>query len=144
MKFYKIDNFWWELEGKKLYNMSGGHQLAEWFNIKPDDIVEVNDWDDLDWTGTEIYNNDLKTGWIDRNGIFYGCGYEWHSKQADFIHKKTQRDLEILGYVKVYKSNFFPSNNKNGLNFMIVHHRLNELQKNALYKLDFTDEEIRR
>ena len=91
MKFYKINNFWWELEGNKLYNMSGGHQLAEWFNIKDEDIVEAKDWEYLDWIGTDIFNDNLKTGWINRDGKFYGCGCEWHSKQADFIHHKTQR-----------------------------------------------------
>lgn len=142
MKFYKIDNFWWELEGNKLYNIVGGHQLTEWYNIKDEDIVEVDDWEYLDWIGTDIHNDNLKTGWIDRDGKFYGCDYNWHSQQAKFIHHKSQRELELLGWIKVYKSSMFSSNNKNRLGFMIISNRINDLQKNALFKLDFTDEEI--
>ena len=141
MKFIKVNNFWWELEGKKIYNMAGGHQLAEWHDTS--NVVEVEDWDDLNWEDTDIYDNKLKAGWIDREGKFYGCGYHWHSKQAEFIHKKTQRELELLGWVKVYRSDVFKSKNKNGYDFIIIKIRLNELQKNMLSKLGFTDEEIK-
>lgn len=142
MKFVKINNFWWEIEDDKLYNMVGGHQLADWYKIEDEDVVEVNDWKDLDWIGTEIYDDTLKTGWINRDGKFFGCGSQWHSRQSEFIHNKTERELELLGWIKVYRSNVFESKNKNGYDFIIVSNRINELQKNKLNKLGFTDEEI--
>ena len=141
MKFVKINNFWWNLEGNFLYNIAGGRQMAEWH--KPfNEIVIEDDWIDLDWKDTVIHNNNFKTGWINRNGLFFGCDYETHSIQAEFVHKKSERELELLGWIKIYKSMFFTSKNKNGLDFIIIKYNINILQKDALGRLGFTDEEI--
>ena len=142
MKFVKIDNYWWRLEGSKLFNIVGGHQYASWHNIKDEDIVEVDDWEDLNWLGTDILNDKFKTGWINREGILFGCDNQCHLRQAELVHRKSEEDLELKGWIKVYKSSFFRSDFKNGLNFLIVKNRINEVQRNMLHKLNFTDKEI--
>ena len=140
MRFIKVENYWWELEGDRVYNAVGGYHSANSYDKT--NIVEAKDWEFLDWKGTELLDNKYKTGWIDRTGIFYGCSSESHSTQAEYIHHKTERELELLGWIKVYKSIFSLSTCSNGLSLMIIKGYINDLQVVTLYKLGFTEEEI--
>lgn len=96
-----IDNGWWEIseDGTRLINIYGG-----WHNYTPredDIVVEADSWYDLDWS--HLLKPDSPYGWIDRDGKWYGCGYQNHSAVAEFVLGKTERDLEESGWVKLYR-----------------------------------------
>ncbi len=73
------------------------------------ETCKVADYADLDFTKTSAYaefmalQNDesVKEGWIERSGTFYRCQYHEHDAFAWTVFKKTPRELEKLGWVKV-------------------------------------------
>jgi hypothetical protein len=105
MKFVKIDNFWWEYDPKTprnnatVYNMGLGQMTK--LNLTNKKIVEANDWKDLNWKGTKLWDNTVKTGWLAPDGTFYGCKTELHITQAKIVHKKSESQLEQEGFVKI-------------------------------------------
>lgn len=103
-------NGWWEYEDGYLYNRVGGRHKANpndemWKYSK---VVEANDWTDLDWS--YLIDNSLLLGWISPDGRFYGCKYEDHAKVAELYFKKSEKQLEKEGWVKVYYSSVTRSN----------------------------------
>ena len=115
MKFVKYDNYWWEYDDKTpleyatVYNMYGG-KMTE-CDLTKCEIVEAKDFEYLDWTNTDLLNNQSKFGWVDRNGKFYGCNFEHHGLQAKLVHRSSRRELEKLGWIIIGK-NFFEETDK--------------------------------
>ena len=105
MKFVKYNNFWWEYDPKTpksnatLWNAFGG-KTSE-CDIRNCKIVEAEYFDKLDWKGTELLDDKYNTGWLDREGNFYGCDYRCHNMQAEFVHGKEPRELEKLGWIHI-------------------------------------------
>ena len=96
------DNGWWKIseDGTKLINRCGGHHS---YTPNENDIIcEVESWDDLDYSF--LLKDESPYGWIDRNGRYYGCDYEDHDDIAEYVLKKTSRQLETEGWIKVYRS----------------------------------------
>ena len=97
-----LDNGWWKISenGKYLENRSGGYHG---YTPREDDIiVEVDDWDDLDYS--YLLKPDSPYGWIDRDGKFYGCDYRHHNALAIYVFRKDdEEDLIREGWVKVYR-----------------------------------------
>ena len=65
------------------------------------EIVEADDFDKLDWSGTSLLNNEYLTGWLDKKGNFYGCDYRNHRDQAIFVHGLSERDIEEEQFIKI-------------------------------------------
>ena len=103
--FVKYENWWWEVDentplyNATLYNMFGGKNSG--VDITGLEIVEAQNWRDLDWKGTPTYGSEYKTGWLSPDGKFYGCDYRYHDYNARFIHGKTEDQLEQQGWVKI-------------------------------------------
>lgn len=103
--FVKVQNYWWKLDVNTpinratVYNYFGGKQSD--INLTNKQIVEANDWSDLDWKGTDVYDDSFKTGWLSPEGEFYGCSNEEHLQQSHFVHKKYENELEQLGWIKI-------------------------------------------
>lgn len=108
--FVKVDNFWWELDittpikSATIYNMGMGKNTDR--DVSELEICEAKDWTYLNWEGTKILDNNLNTGWLDRQGNFYGCDYRYHRLQAELIHNADEETLEYRGYVKITKTAF--------------------------------------
>ena len=118
------DNGWWRIEGDKVVNMVGG-----WHHLCIDDksvIVEANDWHDLDWSC--LIKPDSPYGWVDIQGNFFGCDYMEHAFFAKYYFKLTERTLEDIGYVKIYRE-------IDGSQAYYVSRHLNEKQENKLLEL---------
>ena len=64
-------------------------------------IVEAKDWKDLDWKGTDLFNDKYKTGWLNLKGDFFGCDYRHHDLQAELVHGKSEKELEEIGFIKL-------------------------------------------
>ena len=103
MKFTFYNGGWWyyneDLE--RIENGCGGWN----YHIpKPEEIVEANSWDDLDWS--YLLDNTSITGWISPSGDFYGCAPRDHDDVAYYILHSTERELEKKGYVKIFRDAF--------------------------------------
>ncbi len=109
MKFVKYQRFWWLYdEDTPLNNATIFHN---WKYIKLDniditdfEIVEAVSRRKLNWYGTDVYDDTLKAGWLDRNGKFYGCKWAYHYLQAHYVHKKSDETLESLGWIHISKA----------------------------------------
>lgn len=103
-------NGFWEIAGDRLVNRYGG-----WHNYypKPEDIIyEVNEYEDLPFIDYLI-DNRYKTGWLDRNGNFFGCGFMEHGDVAYYCFHKEEHELEKMGWCKITRDLY----QKNGLNY---------------------------
>ena len=105
MAFVKADNFWWKLDTKTplnkatVYNPFGGKISG--VDVQDRQIIEAENWQFLDWTGTDILNDEYQTGWLSPQGKLFGCKSHYHGMQADLVHKKTEYDLEHEGWIKL-------------------------------------------
>lgn len=95
------DNGWWKIDGDRLVNRVGG-----WHPYKPEEdeeIIECEGWNELE--GKIDYSYLLKpnsrNGWLDRGGNYYGCNYSDHDILAQKVLKKSEIELENLGWVKI-------------------------------------------
>jgi len=104
-QFVKINNMWKEYDGKtsisnaKVRNYNGKLEIN--LNLKEKEMLIAEKWEDLNWEDTEIFDKSYKTGWLSREGIFYGCKSQLHWMQAILVHKKTDFDLEKEGFIKI-------------------------------------------
>jgi len=75
--------------------------MGGWRNIgDKKDVLEVTyakDFENLDWSNTNLNIPDSKYGWLDRNGKFYGCQYKSHDSCAFYIIKEDVYELELKG-----------------------------------------------
>lgn len=107
------NNYWWELVRIRNGRKSTFRCLNVWgsgFDLEEKQLASicrkyrlaiVTDRTELDWKGTCVYDDKYETGWVDRQGNFYGCDYEAHSAQAELIHKTSERVLEMKGWIKL-------------------------------------------
>lgn len=94
-----IENGWWEIKGDRLINMVGGWHP---YNPREDDIIiEAENIESLDWSC--LIDNKYSTGWLDLDGNFYGCEPTGHSMMAEFYFKSSERELEKIGFVKLFR-----------------------------------------
>lgn len=105
-----MDNGWWKIDGKYLYNRCGGRQYYE-PSIDKGEIVEAEDFDDLYkklFKLGKLFNNiDEKCGWLSREGVYYKCDYEGHDRYAELTFDKSERQLEEEGWVKITRLDMF-------------------------------------
>lgn len=93
---------WWKLENGVCYNRYGGQH--QYYTAEGDIIMEAEDWSDLDWSYLIEPESDL--GWISPDGKFYGCDYRNHALMAEMYFKKSEKQLEHEGWIKVYMDSF--------------------------------------
>lgn len=105
MKFVKLNNFWWQYDentpknSATLFNIYGGKNSLN--DITNCEIVEAKDFQNLNWKDTAVWDDKCKLGWLDRDGNFFGCSYEYHEMQAYLVHHSTPRQLEKLGWIHI-------------------------------------------
>lgn len=126
-------NGWWEIEGTYAVNRCGGRHHFE--KGKYDKVVEAEDWDHLDYS--YLIKPDSEFGWISPNGDWYGCNYRDHVPVAEFYLKKSERELEKSGWVKVYFDSWGRERHWFSDKDIIT-----DKQKITLSRLGFSDAEI--
>lgn len=85
------------------------------------EVFEAEHITQLDWTKTPLYNHDCVSGWLSREGRFYGCPSYLHDMLAACVLDMKVPDLEKLGWVRIYDHKWFTCS-----------HRLNAEQRNWL------------
>jgi len=107
---YIWDNGYWEIMDDppykpgccvKLENSSGGWHFH---TITKDDEIIESDWETVE-RKYYLSKSDSPYGWIDKDGIFYGCDYFEHNDCALTCFGLYEGSAERAGYVKVYKEN---------------------------------------
>ncbi len=81
----KIDNGWWQIDGKLLVNIRGAHH--EYIPNEDDIIVEAESWEDIGCKFLLV--PDSRFGWVDPDGNFYGCEFSDHSLIARLVFKSN-------------------------------------------------------
>lgn len=113
--FVKFNNWWWEYDATlpksctTLYNDGLGKTSD--IDIEGMETAEAEDLSELNWYGTEVYDNKYITGWLSPSGKFFGCDYRRHNAQAKYVHGKYESDIENEGWVKISYKLYY---NKNG------------------------------
>jgi len=69
--------------------------------------VEAEDLFELDWKKTPLHNDELTSGWLSRNGRFYGCPSKYHDMLAGCVFGIKVAELERTGWVRVYSARRF-------------------------------------
>jgi hypothetical protein len=97
--------FYWSLDiGEKWIGVARNiHREKHDYDL----IVESSDAEDLtelDWRKTPFHNDDLASGWLSREGRFYGCPQVNHDVLAYCVLGLKVGEIERLGWVRVYDS----------------------------------------
>ncbi len=106
MFFVKFNCMWWQYDettpkdDATLFGINGTSINKDITNCE---IVEAKSFQDLNWKNTKVWDDKYSYGWLDRKGVFYGCDYEYHEKQAYLVHKTDSNQLEKLGWIHISK-----------------------------------------
>ena len=71
------------------------------------EVVRTDDITDLDWSLTPLYDSDSSSGWLSREGRFYGCPANYHDKFAAYVLGTKVHDLEDCGWARVLDSSSY-------------------------------------
>lgn len=71
--------------------------------------VDIDDITELDWSVTPLYNKDSKSGWLSREGRFYGCPDYFHDKFAAYVLGIKVDELETTGWARILGCNNYSS-----------------------------------
>lgn len=85
------------------------HDLRGAFSVVGEyDVVAINelagDWDELDWSDTNLCREGTDSGWVSPSGEFFGCPANGHDRFARFVLHKKVLVLEQGGWVRVYST----------------------------------------
>ena len=112
MSFVKYNNFWWEYDGKTPKNDATLNSIISFGISSHCDITnckidnKTKNYLDLDWKNTSIWNDNSRYGFVDRNGVFYGCDFRHHELQAKIVHKSSRKELEKLGWIVIVENSW--------------------------------------
>ena len=85
------------------------------------ETVEAEDLTRLDWRKTPFRNDGLVSGWLSRDGRFYGCPSCYHDTLAYCVLGIKVAELEKAGWVRIHDTRYF-----------VCEHRLSPEQRNWL------------
>lgn len=95
--------FYWSLdEGGHWTGVARGIQRPKDEKDIVKEVVDADHLTQLDWSKTPFFDNSLSTGWLSRDGRFYGCPAIHHDIMAFCVLGMKVPELERLGWVRVH------------------------------------------
>lgn len=98
-KFYLVQNYWntksWYKDEDNLWRGESAYSFQQ--KESSDKILEVviaKSFSDLDWKKSSFYVEKGKSGWLNPEGIFYGCHFCGHSALAQYVIRKPYHEIE--------------------------------------------------
>ncbi len=61
----------------------------------------------LDWSDTWLYRPESHSGWLTRDGRFYGCPSNYHDQLAAYVIGIKTAEAEAAGWVRVKDSKYY-------------------------------------
>ena len=124
----------------KIENAMGGYH---YHIINDMDSFLQSTWEKIE-TKRFLNNQDSNYGWINKNGIFYGCDYEEHAYCIYRISGLHEDEAERAGWIKIYRdpllANYCPDRS-NGTDCVYyydsINSRLTKAQKDTLLSRGF-------
>jgi len=127
--------YWMRDSGDYWINYNGGKCPKSLKDKVKEGPIRASDFMSLDWKDSDLIKPDEETGWLDRNGRFYGCRYMEHDDVALFIFKSTSDTLMRLGWVRIdAKGDMYPESFRflgEGIMNRLSAEQRNWLQKNG-------------
>lgn len=71
------------------------------------EVVSEEHYTLLDWRKTPYYTQDIASGWLSREGRFYGCPTYCHDILAWCVLGVKVPELEKLGWVRIYSESWY-------------------------------------
>jgi len=71
------------------------------------EIVKADDVTELDWSRVPLYDNDSSSGWLSREGRFYGCPANFHDRFVAYVLGMKVHKMEKLGWTRVLDSSSY-------------------------------------
>lgn len=105
MKFLLYNNEYWELCAPPIINsfikIKNKDEKIIYYKIKNSDYIIDSNWNEILYNFYQK-NQDSKFGWIDKNGIFFGCKEHDHARCIQIISNMREEDAEKVGWIKIY------------------------------------------
>lgn len=99
--------FYWSLDiGDKWIGVARGVYRDKHEGDMIIEVAEARHLTQLDWRKTPFRNDELATGWLSRDGRFYGCPPVHHDVLAFCVLGTKVSDLENMGWTRVYSNRF--------------------------------------
>lgn len=117
----KTSSYWMMDNGDTWINAANSHWKEKHELDRVLEVVKEEHHTLLNWTKTPFYGHDYISGWLSREGRFYGCPSNYHDVLAYCVLGMKVPELEKLGWVRVYSHNWFTCD-----------HRLSAEQRNWL------------
>lgn len=97
-----IDNGYWEICGKRLYNRRGG--FHKYVPQEGDEIIESTWPEIIRKSLMDKMDDSMITGWIAPDGTFFGCSSQDHADFAEYVLGHDEFTLEKNGYCKIFEN----------------------------------------
>jgi hypothetical protein len=99
--------FYWSLDiGDKWIGVARGVYREKHAKDLVIEVAEAHHLTQLNWRKTPFHNDELATGWLSRDGRFYGCPSVHHDVIAFCVLGIKVSDLENMGWTRVYSDRF--------------------------------------
>ena len=123
----------------KLENMCGGSHSHIITNA--DEIIDSN-WDAISKLEATIDMANSDYGWIDLQGIFYGCSYREHWYCASVCFNLSEIEAENSGYIKIYQDSHSCYALPDGRTYYVKNNRMTKAQAKTLKEKGFDVRDI--
>lgn len=107
--------YWVEKSANGEYFINRNEGRVPTYNATVHKTEIAKSYFELDWNDTYLCEPNSDAGWLDRNGVFYGCPYEYHDDYCYLVLKKSTPEIESAGWVRVENKREFQYMSKIGV-----------------------------
>ena len=101
------DCYWMLDNGDKWFGVARGIYRPKHEKDIIKEVTKAMHLTRLNWNKTPIHNDNYFSGWLSRDGVFYGCPSWLHDTLAYCVLGMRVGDIEQTGWVRVYDHSRF-------------------------------------